>query len=138
MTSLLGRIPNWLRTLIVFILFSVGAWWLSTFTNPTAHADRNQCLQRDSNIGPYTNGCDYDINARYCFRSDGLEKTCGVVALPPGETMTDLREEYDAAADAHLVLRTTVHACKAPYIPDDVASQQNTVRKVNGCRKPDN
>ncbi|WP_139792345.1 hypothetical protein [Henriciella litoralis] len=137
MKSFFARIPHSIRVIGFFVIFSVGAWWLSTFTNPTAHADRNQCLKREGNTGPYTNGCDYDINARYCFRNDGQEKTCGVVALKPGEKMSDLREEFDAASAKHLVLRTTVHACKAPFIPDDVASQQSTIRKVDGCRKPD-
>lgn len=136
MTSLLARIPGPLRIVLIFILVSAGGWWLSTFTNPASHAHSNDCLQRGGAVGPYTNGCDYDINARYCFRNDGLDKTCGTVALSPGETMSDLRDEYDAAAERHLVLRTTVHACKAPFIPDDVHSNQNTVRMVDGCRKP--
>lgn len=137
MNRILRRIPNPVRVLIIFVAFSAGAWWLSTLTNPSAHAHANECLQRDGGTGPYTNGCDFEINARYCFRNDGVDKTCGVVAVTPGETMSDLREEYDAAAAKHLVLRTTVHACKAPYMPRDVPSVQNSARLVDGCRKPE-
>ncbi len=137
MKKLLGRIPNWLRVILIFVAVSAGASYLSRFTNPTAHANANECLQRDGGSGPYTNGCKQPINARYCFRSASIEKTCGVVELAPGETMSELRDEFDAAKENHPVTRTTVHACKLPFIPGDVKSVQNSARLVDGCRKPD-
>lgn len=136
MGKLIGRIPNWLRVVLFFILFSLAARWISTITAPAQYAGRNDCLTRENDAGPYTNSCDKPINARYCFRTTGLEKTCGVVELAPGETMSDLRAEADAARENHAVYRTTVHACAVPYIPQDVPSNQNTARMVDGCRKP--
>ena len=138
MKTLLGRIPNWLRMILIFVAFSAGATYLSHFTNPAAHAHANDCLEREVDTGPYTNGCEKPINARYCFRSASLDKTCGVVALAPGVTMSELREEYDAASNKHPVVRTTIHACKIPFIPQDVPSTQNSSRMVDGCRKPRN
>lgn len=135
MKTLLGKIPNWLRVVLVIVLVTVGANVLSRFTNPTAHAHANECLARVGDTGPYTNVCKTPINARYCFRTAGLEKTCGVVELAPGETMSDLRDEADAARENHPVVRTTVHACKAPFVPGDVTSVQNSARMVDGCRK---
>lgn len=135
MKRILGRIPNWLRIVLVVVFVTIGANVLSRFTNPTAHAHANDCLVHDGDIGPYTNGCDKPINARYCFRTAGLEKTCGVVALAPGEKMSELREEADAARENHPVVRTTVHACRAPFIPGDVTSIQNAARKMDGCLK---
>lgn len=137
MKTLLAKIPNWLRVVLIVVLVTVGANVLSRFTNPTAHASAAECLVRDDNTGPYTNGCEKPINARYCFRSASTEKTCGIVELSPGETMGELREEFDAAAENHPVVRTTVHACKAPFIPGDVKSVQNSARLVDGCRKPE-
>lgn len=137
MKSLLGKIPNWLRMVIILVLFTVGANVLSRFTNPTAHAHANDCLVRDGDTSPYSNGCDKPINARYCFRSSGLEKTCGVVELAPGETVSEFRDEFDAAKEKHPVVRTTVHACKVPFVPGDKKSVQNSARIVDGCRKPD-
>lgn len=137
MKKTLARVPNWLRVVLVVLLVTVGANVLSRFTNPAAHATANDCLMREGNIGPYTNGCEKPINARYCFRSAGLEKTCGTVELAPGETMSDLRDEAEAARKNHAFNRTTVHACALPYVPQDVPSNNNRARMVDGCRKPD-
>lgn len=136
MKKLLARVPNWLRIVLVVVLVTIGANVLSRFTNPSAHAGANDCLSRDGDIGPYKNSCEKPINARYCFRSAGLEKTCGVVELAPGETMSDLRDEADAARENHDFNRTTVHACALPYVPQDVPSTNNSARMVDGCRKP--
>ena len=136
MKKLLAKIPNWLRIVLVVVLVTIGANVLSRFTNPSAHAGANDCLSRDGDIGPYKNSCEKPINARYCFRSAGLEKTCGVVELAPGETMSDLRDEADAARENHDFNRTTVHACALPYVPQDVPSTNNSARMVDGCRKP--
>ncbi|MEM5518723.1 hypothetical protein WNY37_17325 [Henriciella sp. AS95] len=137
MKTILAKIPNWLRILLIVVLLTIGANVLSRFTNPTAHAGANECLVRENDTGPYSNGCDEPINARYCFRSTGLEKTCGVVELAPGEKMSELRDEFDAAKDNHPVVRTTVHACKLPYVPGDKKSVQNSARIVDGCRRPE-
>lgn len=136
MKKLLSKVPNWLLVVLVVVLVTIGANILSRFTNPSAHAGANDCLSRDANIGPYTNACEKPINARYCFRSAGLEKTCGVVELAPGETMSELRDEADAARETHDFNRTTVHACALPYVPQDVPSTNNSARMVDGCRKP--
>ncbi|QYI99424.1 hypothetical protein KUV46_08635 [Thalassovita mediterranea] len=136
MKKLLSKVPNWLRIVLVVVLVTISANVLSRFTNPSAHAGANDCLSRDGNTGPYTNACEKPINARYCFRSAGLEKTCGVVELAPGEMMSDLREEADAAREMHDFNRTTVHACALPYVPQDVPSTNNSARMVDGCRKP--
>lgn len=136
MKKILTRVPNWLLVVLVVVLVTIGANMLSRFTNPSAHAVANDCLSRDGDIGPYKNACEKPINARYCFRSAGLEKTCGVVELAPGETMGDLREEADAAREIHDFNRTTVHACALPYVPQDVPSTNNSARMVDGCRKP--
>ena len=138
MKKLLSKIPNWLRIVLIVVLVTIGANFLSRFTNPSAQAGANDCLSRDGDTGPYANACEKPINARYCFRSAGLEKTCGVVELAPGETMSDLRDEADAAREIHDFNRTTVHACALPYVPQDVPSTNNRARTVDGCRKPGN
>lgn len=138
MKDLLSKVPTWLRIVLIVVLVTIGANILSRFTNPAAHANANDCLSRDGDTGPYTNACETPINARYCFRSAGLEKTCGVVELAPGETMSDLRDEASAARENHDFNRTTVHACALPYVPQDVPSTNNSARMVDGCRKPDN
>ena len=136
MGKLIRRIPPTVRVILFFVAFVVIGRLISTVTAPAQYAHRNDCLTRENDTGPYTNACKKPINARYCFRTTGLEKTCGVVKLAPGETMSDLREEADAARENHPVYRTTVHACAEPYIPQDVASRQNSARMVDGCRKP--
>lgn len=136
MGKLIRRIPPSVRVILFFVAFVLIGRWISTLTAPAQYAHRNDCLTREGETGPYTNSCKKPINARYCFRTTGLEKTCGVVRLDPGETMSDLREESDAAREKHPIYRTTVHACALPYIPQDVPSKQNSSRMVDGCRKP--
>ena len=74
----------------------------------------------------------------------GLATMLALVATLPnnpppkrGSAMGDLRDEAEAARKNHAFNRTTVHACALHYVPQDVPSNNNRARMVDGCRKPD-
>ncbi|WP_143435392.1 hypothetical protein [Henriciella aquimarina] len=137
MKNLLGHVPHPVRVGLIVVGVTIGAFCLSVFTNPDQHADRLNCLERPGEGAPRSNVCGYDINVRYCFETAGPQKTCTIVLLEPSAPLPDLTQARREAREKYGGVRTTIFVCKAPWVPTDTPSYQNSARLVDGCRKPE-
>jgi len=133
-----------LSFLVLIIVMNFAADFITRFTMPARHAMISGCTGEMSPGADWPNQCDEPINFRYClilpYNEDGSrpENFCRTTRLEPGQAVTTLSADFAALREAGQKWQSIMTwACKPPFTPAMVSTQQSTLRKERGCKRED-